>query len=1013
MHSILVRWVRGLGSAFSKLSSFLFGEIHWRPPVWGRFLARFGSAHPRGISLAFLVLLIGGSSLWIYQHQPRPPSVQITVNGPALTPLEKELKPQPVFFNFDQVAAPLGKVGASVNFQLTPRLEGEWKWTTDRQLVFSPHADWPANTEYQVTFTESDLDPRVHLEDRTIKFRTSKLNVHWVDAKLYQDPVKPEERSLVATIESSHPVSTDALKQAISMQILGGSPLFSNSGFDLRADFHNHRFYFRSTNLTLPEHEDFVSLQVDSSLSDLSGNSKLTSAETAKVRVPDKYNLFRIDDSKPTIVKTDSGDSVQLVTITTTVNSRVEDLSKNIEVWLLPPKEPEVKTDTNADQNDNGDTEMSDNGNAKSDNDSDTDEDDSESDQPDNNLVYWNSAAELTPEILQKAQRLTVSFEPESTPFAQQHFFKVQLPKGGQLLIKIHKDTPAPGGCLLANEYRALVNVDPLPREIQIQGDGGLMALRGERTLSLLTRGVQALQYVIAKVLPDQINHLVTQTSGSFDQPEFLHGSFSELNISVVSRPIVPIVDRGDGSANFSSLQLDPYLISDGRLQHGLFIIRTLAVDPKTHRKIRAKTDSRFLLVTDLGLISKSNNDKSRDFFVVSLKKQVPVAGANVSVLARNGQVLVTGQTDSTGHWHCSALDTKEKERQPAVITAQLADDLCFMPFERETNLLDYSRFEVDGPLSPKKDSVEAFPFTDREVYRPGETIHLGVLVRANKNTPIPLTVELDDASGNQVATEDLDVQNLAETKIDTEDTWTTGEYHLTISLRDKAKTVVAENYLHLEEIQPDRLKLTVDFSNPDKFIWLKPEEVKVQAHLENLFGTVAVSNLIKTEQKVTAGNFSLSQWPKFIFFNPSVYPSKNDSDQSDELTLSDVTTDSAGNAIIDSDLGKYANGCYQVKFEVEAFEADQSRSVRRSLDVTVSDRDYIVGFRTSNALKFLKLNDPAAIELAAIDRKGALTQAPRLKLTISKDRLDPVLTKQEDGTLKYEKTVRTEVVRT
>jgi uncharacterized protein YfaS (alpha-2-macroglobulin family) len=60
-----------------------------------------------------------------------------------------------------------------------------------------------------------------------------------------------------------------------------------------------------------------------------------------------------------------------------------------------------------------------------------------------------------------------------------------------------------------------------------------------------------------------------------------------------------------------------------------------------------------------------------------------------------------------------------------------------------------------------------------------------------------------------------------------------------------------------------------------------------------------------------------------------------------------------------------------------------------------------------------LKLNDPAEIELAAVDRKGALTQAPRLKLTISKDRLDPALTKQENGTLKYEKMVRTEVVRT
>src|SRR5207244_11434633 len=73
----------------------------------------------------------------------------------------------------------------------------------------------------------------------------------------------------------------------------------------------------------------------------------------------------------------------------------------------------------------------------------------------------------------------------------------------------------------LADDYNAVVAVPELPREVQIESQGGLLALSGERKLSIRSRGLAAIEYEIARVATTQINHLVSQTEGKFEDPEF------------------------------------------------------------------------------------------------------------------------------------------------------------------------------------------------------------------------------------------------------------------------------------------------------------------------------------------------------------------------------------------------------------------------------------------------------------------------------------------------------------
>ncbi len=120
--------------------------------------------------------------------------------------------------------------------------------------------------------------------------------------------------------------------------------------------------------------------------------------------------------------------------------------------------------------------------------------------------------------------------------------------------MRIDKGVQALGGFPLGATYENVVAVPALPREIEIQGRGGILALNGERKLSIKSRGVAEIQFDIARIAANQINHLVTQTEGRFDQPEF-NDDFDEENIARLAIEQQPINLENKFKANYLRLR--------------------------------------------------------------------------------------------------------------------------------------------------------------------------------------------------------------------------------------------------------------------------------------------------------------------------------------------------------------------------------------------------------------------------------------------------------------------------
>ena len=123
---------------------------------------------------------------------------------------------------------------------------------------------------------------------------------------------------------------------------------------------------------------------------------------------------------------------------------------------------------------------------------------------------------------------------------------------------------------------------------------------------------------------------------------------------------------------------------------------------------------------------------------------------------------------------------------------------------------------------------------------------------------------------------------------------------------------------------------------------------------------------LLRT-QKVSVGQFELSKWKDFSFFNPTLYPSKHPNYDEQE-DLEDQNADAQGNATLKADLSKYANACYRVDFDVEGFESNGGRSVHRSPSHRVRP-GFCGRLPNRSPLDFLPFNQPASIELLAVNQ--------------------------------------------
>jgi len=166
------------------------------------------------------------------------------------------------------------------------------------------------------------------------------------------------------------------------------------------------------------------------------------------------------------------------------------------------------------------------------------------------------------------------------------------------------------------------------------------------------------------------------------------------------------------------------------------------------------RTSRKIIFVSNVRVISQPLPDRKIRFVTVDAVTGQPLAGAKLKITSNTGyysdQKTYEAATDAKGEY---IYTRGEKERDCDVFATYGDDKYC--PMTREGGSFSF----YEGSAESYSGSV----YTDRQMYRPGQTVHAAVILYRRYETlkhavdaGVKVTLELHDANGKTVATKEV-----------------------------------------------------------------------------------------------------------------------------------------------------------------------------------------------------------------------------------------------------------------
>ncbi|ESR25560.1 alpha-2-macroglobulin family protein [Lutibaculum baratangense] len=379
---------------------------------------------------------------------------------------------------------------------------------------------------------------------------------------------------------------------------------------------------------------------------------------------------------------------------------------------------------------------------------------------------------------------------------------------------------------------------------------------------------------------------------------------------------------------------------------------------------------TQWFVVTDTGLATLTGTE-GLTVFARSLDTAEPLAGVELTLIARNNEVLGSATTDETGRARFDrGLVAGRGGMAPGHLTARgEAGDFVFLDLTRSG--FDLSDRGVDGRAAPG--TLDAFLYTDRGVYRPGETVHLGALLRDDQaqavpDLPLTLVLSRPDGMENRRVTSREGEAGGRVVDLPLVASAMRGAWRVTAHAEPDGPAIAEIGFL-VEDFVPDRL----EFELSSRATMAAPGET-VPLHVEGqfLYGAPAADLPLQGDVIVSPVRGMPSQ-PGFVF------GLAEEEAQPVRETLSDLPrTDEDGTAGFEVALPDLpaATRPLEARFVIRMREGG-GRGVERTLTLPVAPRGTLIGVRPQFSGDAVGAGATARFDAIAIGTGGDRTALP------------------------------------
>ena len=594
----------------------------------------------------------------------------------------------------------------------------------------------------------------------------------------------------------------------------------------------------------------------------------------------------------------------------------------------------------------------------------------------------------LSPAVKFTAQATETGFLIQSDNFDQSKSYTLTIGKGIRGRI----------GGVLHEEYNTNITFGELEPSIGFVNDKGVyLSGKGAKNIEVKIVNVPRLKVVVSKIYE---NNLLASQHGSYrpqenhisagtemvssgeegDEPSYDNSSDDQVLGDVIYEQEIDTrtLPRSSNSSVNRILNLD---ITDKLPEFkGIYHVMIRSVKNYWVR------DSRFISLSDIGMIAKEGKEKIL-VFTNSIKTAAALQGVAVQAYGANNQLLGTGTTDANGIAEIAYSRREFAGFRPAMLIARSADDFNYLPFN--TTRVNTSRFEVGGRRA-NPSGLDAFIYPERDIYRPGERVNFSVILRDRAwKSPgeLPVVLKFLLPNGKELKTfrKTSNAQGSIDGSVDLGLSAITGSYSLEVYTSNDV--LLATQPFRIEEFVPDRIKVTAQL---DKTFLVTGEAAKLDIRAVNFFGPPAANRNYECEIQVHREYFSPKDYSGYDF-------SLSDQSTTFDKNVRQGKTDDQGNAVEHYDVPDiFKNlGLLRATFFSTVFD-ETGRPVSRSTAVDIYTQPVFFGVSDDGYL-FYPLNEPVSFPIVALDRNEKLVNGASARVDVIKHEYHTVLTKNGD----------------
>lgn len=324
---------------------------------------------------------------------------------------------------------------------------------------------------------------------------------------------------------------------------------------------------------------------------------------------------------------------------------------------------------------------------------------------------------------------------------------------------------------------------------------------------------------------------------------------------------------------------------------------------------------SRNVMASDLGIIAKRGTGEEIFFAVTDLKTTNTISGVTLEVYDYQKQLIGKGTTDNEGF---ARFNTS---RKPYMLIAKNGSQRGYLRLD-DGSSLSLSRFDVSGEVVQK--GLKGFIYGERGVWRPGDSIYT-MFVLDDHAAPIPknhpVSFELYNPQGQlyKRLVKNASVNGFYSFHTATNPDAPTGSW----SAKVKVGGATFSKNIRIETVQPNRLKINIDFGVP---AIKKSEPLHAKLESKWLHGATASNLRATVEVSYSTATTAFPKFADYVFEDPS----QRFYAENEKIFEGDLDENGVANITANLEVGDNAPGMLNANFVTKVFEPGGNFSVDR-----------------------------------------------------------------------------------